>query len=206
MATPNKILMQHARESLHGKWRVVVGGYAIFLFASAIAGSIRIHKLSFIALIIGGPFAFGLAKFSLALSRNQDVRVMQIFSGFHINLFLRQFKAYLFRILFIFLWTLLFIVPGIIAALSYSQMFYILAEDPTISASDAMKKSKKMMYGNKWKYFCLDMRFVGWILVCILTLGIGFLWVFPYLQVSSAKFYEDISKEGEVQPEIITII
>jgi uncharacterized membrane protein len=95
-------------------------------------------------------------------------------------------------ILFILLWTLLLIIPGIIAAISYSMTFYILADDNSIGAMDAIDKSKKMMDGYKWKYFCLGLRFLGWALLCILTLGIGFLWLMPYMQVSMAKFYDDV--------------
>lgn len=70
--------------------------------------------------------------------------------------------------------------------------FYILAEDESIGAKAALDKSKKMMYGYKWKYFCLIWRFFGWFLLCILTLGVGFLWLMPYIQVSMVKFYDDI--------------
>ncbi|GHT57847.1 hypothetical protein FACS18945_2990 [Bacteroidia bacterium] len=89
-------------------------------------------------------------------------------------------------------WSLLLIIPGIIAAISYSMTFYIIADDPAISAMDAINKSKKMMYGYKMKYFCLSLRFLGWALLCILTLGIGFLWLMPYIQVTFAKFYDDL--------------
>jgi uncharacterized membrane protein len=87
---------------------------------------------------------------------------------------------------------LLLIIPGIMAGLSYSQTFYILSEDPSIGAMDAIRKSKEMMYGNRWKLFCLGLRFIGWLLLCILTLGIGFIWLAPYMAVSMAKFYDDL--------------
>jgi uncharacterized membrane protein len=93
---------------------------------------------------------------------------------------------------FILLWMLLLIIPGIIAALSYSMTFYIIADDETMDAMEAIDKSKAMMDGYKWKYFCLALRFVGWALLCILTLGIGFFWLMPYMQVTNAKFYEDV--------------
>jgi uncharacterized membrane protein len=93
---------------------------------------------------------------------------------------------------FIILWMLLLIIPGIIAALSYSMTFYIIADDETMDAMEAIDKSKAMMDGYKWKYFCLALRFVGWALLCLLTLGIGFFWLMPYMQVTNAKFYEDV--------------
>ena len=101
-------------------------------------------------------------------------------------------------VVFVFLWALLLIIPGIIAAIAYSQTFYILAEDDTIGSMDALRKSKEMMIGYKWKYFCLGLRFIGWALLCVLTLGIGFLWLSPYIQVSYAKFYEDLKTNQAV--------
>jgi len=95
-------------------------------------------------------------------------------------------------LIFILLWTLLLIVPGIIAAISYSMTFYIIADDNSIAAKEAIDKSKKMMDGYKWKFFCIGLRFFGLALLCVLTLGIGFLWLFPYIQVTVAKFYDDI--------------
>ena len=89
-------------------------------------------------------------------------------------------------------------IAGIIAAIAYSQTFYILAEDDTIGSMEALRKSKEMMNGYKWKYFCLGLRFIGWVLVCVLTLGIGVLWLSPYIQVSYAKFYEDLKTNQAV--------
>jgi uncharacterized membrane protein len=90
---------------------------------------------------------------------------------------------------------LLLIVPGIIAALSYSMTYFIIAENDSIGSLEAITKSKEMMRGNKWKLFCLCCRFLGWILLCILTIGIGFLWLYPYMMVSFAKFYDDIKRQ-----------
>ncbi len=90
------------------------------------------------------------------------------------------------------LWTLLFIIPGIIAQIGYSQVWFILTEDDEISPNDALKKSKEMMYGYKMQYFLLGLSFIGWIILAILTCGIGLLWVLPYIQTSNAKFYEDL--------------
>ncbi|MBM4152672.1 MAG: DUF975 family protein, partial [Kiritimatiellaceae bacterium] len=80
----------------------------------------------------------------------------------------------------------------IIALCAYSMTFYILAEDPTAGPLDAITRSKEMMRGHKWKYFCLSCRFIGWILLAICTLGIGFLWLGPYMQTTFAHFYDDV--------------
>lgn len=134
--------------------------------------------------------AIGLATYSLALARDEDANINQLFEGF--NKFGLALAAYFLMLVFILLWMLLLIIPGIIAAFSYAMTFYIIADDESIDAMEAIDKSKAMMDGYKWKYFCLALRFVGWALLCILTLGIGFLWLVPYMQVSNAKFYEDV--------------
>ena len=199
MKTENVVLMQMARESLVGKWGLAIGTFVLY---SLIAGSIQSIPIVGVitSLIISGPFEIGIAFFSLSISRNQDAKLEQIFQGF--NNFGTALGAYLLMILFILLWTLLLIIPGIIAAISYSMTFYILADDNSIGAMDAMDKSKKMMDGYKWKSFCLGLRFFGWSLLCILTLGIGFLWLMPYAQVSMAKFYDDV-KANSLTTEII---
>lgn len=199
MQTENSVLMQNARESLNGKWGVAVGVSVIYLL---IVGSIGIIPIvgSLASLFIAGHFAVGLSIFSLAISRNQDARIEQLFLGF--NNYVTILGAYLLMILYILLWTLLLIIPGIIAALSYSMTFYILADDDTIKAQEALDKSKKMMDGYKWKYFCLGLRFIGWALLCLLTLGIGFFWLVPYIHVSVAKFYDDIKDKQPTTSDV----
>lgn len=185
MKTENVILMQKARESLKGKWGLAIGTFVVYILIVA-----TLQAIPIIGLIASGPLVLGLAIFSLSISRNQDARLEQIFQGF--SNFGTSLGAYLLMILFILLWMLLLIIPGIIAAISYSMTFYILADDNSISAMDAINKSKKMMNGYKWKFFCLHLRFLGWALLCLLTLGIGFLWLAPYVQISVAKFYDDV--------------
>ena len=189
MKTENVVLMQMARESLKGKWGLAIGTFVVYMLISGILQIIPIIG-PIGSLIISGPLALGLAVFSLSISRNQDAKLEQIFQGS--NNFGTALGAYLLIVLFVFLWMLLLIIPGIIAAISYSMTFYILADDNSIDAMAAIDKSKKMMDGYKWKYFCLGLRFLGWALLCILTLGIGFLWLVPYMQVSMAKFYDDV--------------
>jgi len=113
-----------------------------------------------------------------------------VFSSF--NRFGTALAAYFFVNLFVLLWSILLIIPGIIAALSYSMTYYILADNQSMGALDAISVSKKMMQGSKWKFFCLGWRFFGWSLLCVLTLGIGFFWLIPYMDCSLVKFYEDV--------------
>ena len=192
MKTENLVLMQMARKSLKDKWGLAIGTFVVYML---IIGTIQTTTEFFplaglLLLAISGPMVLGIAIFSINISRNQDARLEQIFQGF--NNFNTSLGAYLLMLLFTLLWTLLLIIPGIIAVLSYSMTFYILADDNSIGAMEAIDKSKKMMDGYKWKYFCLGLRFIGWSLLCILTLGIGFLWLLPYMQVSMVKFYDDI--------------
>lgn len=187
--TENKILMQHARESLKGKWGLAIGAFLVGLLISC--GIQAITKAGpLLSLLIAGPMMVGLAIFSLAISRSRNPRFEQIFYGF--QKFGVSLGAYLLFIIFIFLWALLLIIPGIIAAISYSMTFYLIADNDNIGPLEAIKKSKQMMSGYKWKYFCLGLRFIGWALLCLLTLGIGFLWLIPYMNVSFAKFYDDL--------------
>lgn len=181
--------MKMARESLKDKWGLAIGTFLIYILITGAAGSVGASG-SIISLIISGPFALGAATFSLSISRGKEASVEQIFQGF--NRFTTALGAYLLMILFVLLWMLLLIIPGIIAALSYSMTFYILSDDVTIKAEDALKKSKAMMDGYKLKLFYLDLRFFLLALLCILTLGIGFLWLIPYVNITMAKFYDDI--------------
>ena len=199
MKTPNADLMKQARESLTGKWGVAVGATLIYM---VIAGAISsIPKAGgVISLLIAGPLCLGLAIFILAIGRNQNPKIEQIFEGF--KRFSVSLSTYLLMLIFIILWSLLLIIPGIIAGLSYGMTFYILADDSAVGAREAISRSKKMMDGNKWKLFCLHCRFIGWALLCLLTIGIGFLWLVPYIQVSQAKFYEDIKTVEEKTPVV----
>jgi uncharacterized membrane protein len=189
MITENKVLMTEALKSLKNKWGIVAGGSFLYLLITGISGSMP-HFGIIISWLVVGPMALGFAEFTLAISRNKELKISQIFKGF--NEFGRAVGAYFLMILYIMLWSLLFIVPGIIAGISYSMVFFIMADDSSIKITEALRKSKKMIYGYKWKYFCLGLRFIGWALLCMLTLGIGFIWLIPYMQVSFAKFYEEI--------------
>jgi len=192
MKTNNTELMKLAKESLEGKWGLAIGTFLIYgLVIGGIEQSSEHYPISSLILVfIAGPLAVGISIFSLKISRNEEARFEQIFTGFY-N-YLNSVIAYLLVVLFILLWTLLLIIPGIIAAISYSMTFYIIAEDESIGPMEAIDKSKKMMDGYKSKYFFLGLRLFGLALLCILTLGIGFLWLIPYAHITTAKFYDDI--------------
>ena len=142
-------------------------------------------------LIIGGIVSAGYGKFNLDLVDGEEPQLGTVFT------YLPQWKtmvvANLLMILYTLLWMLLFIIPGIVAMYRYAMTYYILAENPELSASEAIERSKEVMNGNKWRFFCLEFSFIGWSLLCSLTLGIGNLWLNPYIQAAVAAFYRDIT-------------
>jgi len=189
-------LMRESRESLRGKWGIAILTFFIYTLLTTTPGSTRSHGTFFtlssiLTLVLAGPLTLGAAIFSLSISRGKEGMLEQLFQGF--NNFSTAFITYLLVLIYVLLWTLLIIIPGIIAALSYSMTFYILADNPLIKPQDAINKSKAMMNGYKLKLFYLCFRFFLLALLCILTLGIGFLWLIPYVHVTMAKFYDDIN-------------
>lgn len=190
----NSELRTMARDQLNGNWGTAILICFIFSVLTGIIGSIP--YIGWIgSLVLSGPLTFGLAKFFICRVRLWPSNVETLFDGF--KLFESTFLLYLLMRLFTFLWSLLLIIPGIIAHYSYSLSLYILNDNPNLSAMDALRQSKEMMRGYKEKLFLLHLSFIGWGLLCIPTLGIGFLWLVPYIQMSTANFYEDIRTEWE---------
>lgn len=192
----NEALMRSARESLTGKWGTAILTFFLYMVITGIGGLPGVAGV-FVSILIAGPLGLGIAMFSLNIVRNKEIKVEQMFDGF--KNFITAFLAYLMMCVFIFLWTLLLIVPGIIAALGYSMTFFIMADNPTISAVDALSASKKMMNGYKMKLFVLYLVFLLLSILCILTLFIGFLWLVPFANVTLAKFYEEIKDNPIVE-------
>lgn len=146
---------------------------------------------SLISFLVMAPLTVGLAKFFLILADKKETDISTLFSEF--KNYLNTLVLSILTDLFTFLWSLLFIIPGIIAALGYAMAPYIIAEHPEIKAADALKMSKKMMKGNKGKLFLLDLSFIGWAFLCLLTLGIGFFFLPPYVHASKAEFFNEVS-------------
>lgn len=105
--------------------------------------------------------------------------------------------------IFVFLWTLLLIIPGIIKGFAYALVPYILVDKPELSANEAINLSMRMMKGHKFDFFWLCLSFIGWILLAILTLGIGMFWLMPYMYTSYAAFYQDVKAEYEAKTNTI---
>jgi len=194
----NKLIRLAARRLLIGKWGKLAVVLLIFYAIDFLLDSLT--YLTFIPIIILGPFTLGIYTIFLKIWRKEDFKIEEMFNGF--KYFGRALGTYLLRYIYIFLWSILLIVPGIIAAISYSMTFFILAENPNIKAADALRLSKQMMYGHKTQYFMLMLSFIGWSLLSILTFGIGFLFLYSYMTMASAIFYNQI-KESAPYEEII---
>lgn len=185
----NSELRADARFSLTGNWGKAILICVIF---SALPGFL--NWVPFVggvaALIFTGPLMLGMVMFFLKQIRGENPSISVLFDGF--NRFGSALALYLLSVLFTLLWTLLFVIPGIIASYRYAMAFYILADDPDCGAMEAIRRSGEMMKGFKWKYFLLGLSFIGWFLLSVLTLFIGLLWLIPYMYTSFAAFYENL--------------
>lgn len=185
---PQDQLMDEAKAALTGKWGVAALAFLIGILISLIGEFGNIFKL--MSFLITAPLVLGMAIFYLKISRNEEVEIAVIFEGF--NMFGKAIGAYVLMMIAIFLGMLLLIVPGIMLAFGLSQSFFILADDPEIGVVDALKYSWELMDGHKFDFFILMLRFIGWFLLSILTIGIGFFFLVPYYQTTAAKFYNSI--------------
>ena len=161
----------------------ILASLPIIIIASLIAAVIYFALGSFIGV--------GYAKFNLNLVDKKNAAFETLFEYF--SYWKTTTIARLLRALYVFLWSLLFIIPGIVAGFSYAMTDYILAEDPELTADEAISQSKSMMMGNKWRFFCLQFSFIGWDILATLAFGIGHLWLTPYKQVAYAAFYREVS-------------
>ena len=146
-----------------------------------------------ISLFVGNAATVGLCNYFI---KNTDSKpsFKDAFSGFKVK-YGRNIGTLLLVGIKSFLWTLLFIIPGIIKMYEYAIIPYILADDSEISSKDAFKKANQMMKGNKWRLFKLEFSFIGWFVLCVLTLGIGTLFLLPYVNAATAEFYVELKNK-----------
>ncbi|MBN2461789.1 MAG: DUF975 family protein [Candidatus Cloacimonetes bacterium] len=189
-----------AREALRNNWWNAVAAYLIYFAITVIVGSIP--GAGQIAIILAaGALTYGLSLFFLSLVRKRATDLNEIFKGFNFSgtnmgLFGKTMGVFLLSSLYIFLWSLLFIIPGIVAAYSYRLIYYLLIDRPELSVSEILRESRSMMYGNKARLFWLDLSFIGWFILCCFTFGIGFLFLSPYMCTAAVIFYENLRKEN----------
>lgn len=157
----NKEIRFASRQALKGKWGLLIAATLIYSLIAFVGGLIPIIGWIGIFICIG-PLVTGLIWLGLRVSRSEEANLSYLFNGF--NDFGRTFVAYLLIYIFTFLWSLLFVIPGIIKLYSYSQTFYILRDNPNISALDAITASREMMSGYKGKLFGLTISIAIWML------------------------------------------
>ncbi len=151
-------------------------------------------------LILGGPITVGMMEFYKRADKNDNPSVENIGSGF--NNFSNAMVAFILSTIFIMLWSLLLIIPGIIKSYAYAMTFYLVNKDSSLSGKDAIALSQKMMKGYKWKLFVLQLSFIGWILLDMLTFGLlGIFYVTPYMQQSFYNFYDKVYEANNGKQE-----
>ncbi len=173
----------------------IKGNIATYFGLNIVLGLIlSISSVSFVGpLVLAGPLQLGLVLFMMEVVRKGKGEFGTGFKGF--NNFGASFIAGLLMTVFICLWTLLLYIPGIIAAFRYSMTFYILADNPELSGYDAIKKSKEMMVGHKWELFVLLLSFFWWYILGIITFGLAYIYVQPYIDATMVNYYEKLKAE-----------
>lgn len=180
-----------------GKWMM---GVLIVLISEAISFAIA-SFLPIASIIVAGPIGFGMAYTFIKLSRTgEDIQVKDLFEGFKRD-FGGTFLLGLMQSIFIMLWSLLFVIPGMVKSYSYSMAYYVKNDHPEYGWNECLKESMEIMNGHKADLFVQDLSFIGWILVGSLACGIGIFWVEPYAQLARANFYESIKKDVSVETE-----
>ena len=217
----NSELRAQARERLEGQWGTFVlmtflmlviqtilqipgyiGSLLEILSPENVLASLSFSNISNILSLLALPLSWGLTVSLLRNHREESVDLGNLFDGFRGGRYTRVFCALFLVNLFTFLWTLLLIIPGIMKAFSYALTPYIIMDEPKLTARQAITRSCEIMQGRRWKLFCLYLSFIGWGILSILTFGIGFLWLAPYMNASIAAFYEDARAEYEAENSI----
>lgn len=187
-------LKAQAKAALKGHWGVAI------LVTLAYIGVMYIVSLIPVigwALALATPvFAFGIAAFYLSVIRNGDVKVATLFTV-PFDGFLKKLGACWLQALYLTLWSMLFIIPGIVKSYSYAMTEYILLDNPEMGINEAITKSRQMMNGYKWKLFVLDLSFILWRLLCMIPVVgqiLNVLFLTPYVAATRAQFYEELKE------------
>lgn len=195
-------LKNRAKESLKGKYgeaiKLLLITFAISFATGFVIGFLNLDEdiaeliSSIVSLAVAGLLGFGTVSFFLKISRNETVTYKELFSK--TNMCFSYLAISLLVGLFTALWSLLLIIPGIIAAINYSLVYFVKLDNPELGALEVLRKSKEMMNGHKWDFFVLILSFLGWAILGIFTLGILYLWLVPYMQVTYANFYNSLKE------------
>lgn len=192
-------LKQNAKDQLKNNWGLAIGIIIVCTLISSIPNLlVEIDSESFaisiiipiITLVITGPLTIGQCKFFINLANRSNPKFSDLWYGF--NNMLRAIGVTLLVGVIVFIGTILFIIPGIILAFMYSQVYYIMAENPEMSIMNCLKESSRIMKGHKMDLFILELSFIGWGILMVITLGIAGLYVLPYYNATLTNFYLDI--------------
>jgi len=181
-----------AKEQIKGNIGKLFLVTLIVLGVSFVCGLVPVVGYFAGVLIISPVFGLSLCMIYLKLTNKETITVGNTFDGFSAT-----GKAVWLNILitfFTFLWSLLFVIPGIIKSYSYALAYYILADNPEMTAREALNKSKEMMNGHKMDLFVLHLSFIGWAFLCTFTFGIAAIYVIPYMSATVANFYNSLKK------------
>ena len=191
----------NAKASIKGHiWMLLL----IFIIAAAIEGVCSIIPVvgSLASFFVVTPaITFGLLIIYFHVANNEAFEIAELFEAFKGAKFWSMFKVIFFSGLYTMLWSCLLVVPGIIKAFSYSMAQFIIAENPTMGANDAITLSRKMMDGHKWEYFVFILSFIGWCLLACLTFGLLYIWLLPYMQTAQINFYKNVKAAYEGKAE-----
>lgn len=186
------VVFQFAGQTIYSTGGGLNSDIAAWIIGSATFLMIAALVMAVAYFILGSIVEVGYMRFNLDLvDRQKEPELGSMFQYF--SFWKTTAAAKFLQGLYVFLWSLLFIVPGIVAGYSYAMTSYILAENPELTASEAIEQSKQMMTGNRWRLFCLQFSFIGWDILASLAFGIGHLWLTPYKQAATAAFYREIS-------------
>lgn len=187
---------RRAREALEGNifgntWLFMVLVVLVTGAILSVSGAIFIGPLLLI-----GPISIGICSYTLHVVRNTEKKnkIDPLLDGFRGSVG-NSILVGLLATVFTALWSLLFIIPGIVKAIAYSQCYFIALEHPEYDANTCITESRKMMNGHKWEYFCLQFSFIGWMIVGACCLGVGTLWVSAYMNAANAAYYEDLKNQ-----------
>ncbi len=185
----NNELKENARRQLGGN--VISSTWLLLAIAYIVISAVISTSTVFIVgpILIVGPITISMARILInSATTNTDVDLAELLHGFKNDISGNILLGFMYS-LFIFLWSLLFVIPGIIKTYSYSMCFYIKNDNPEKDWKECLNESQIMMYGHRWQLFLLDLSFIGWYIVGALCFGIGTYFVIPYHQMSYANFY-----------------
>ena len=208
----NQDFKNEALAALKGNWAPAVVASLVFIIISGCAGGVSYGAekhpwlygpYGLFSIFVLLPLGYGATiSFKKLLAEKDEDILGNLFRLALGRNYLKIVWTMLLTNIYIFLWSLLFLVPGIIKSFSYAMTPYVLSDEPELTANQAIDKSRAMMRGHKFDLFWLYLSFIGWGLLCILTLGIGFLWLMPYVETSVSGFYAEVKSEYETKTSL----